>query len=454
MQNEKLKEKLAELLSQIIEIIENSASNLGLPIYQETNWFSDNGRHYYRRTFRKILWQPVINELDNIFKKLESYSQAQNFAEEDAVFGSHLNKQVGTLFGSRTITFEMLIHTVLDRFLPTDEIPKFNLEKFSMVFNEIEADFLSPTISTMEITPLFGFRSDEPRLPLANGLSIELLSDEEISKLISSGVPMSLKNVSDNIADVLYKHAIVRVSKLTKIFGSDNRASVETKNEAHITNNTIISALQLFKFGTIFPVANISRNIGFFSIGSSMSSGYPRFGLRSSYVISKKEIEEFLILWNKIYTLTPEKIPHFLEVALRRFADGTLRPNLEDQIIDLLISAEAIYLSSGGSDQGELKYRLAHRAALFLESEPKKQREIFDFMKKAYDIRSKYVHGSGSNINFPKKEDGKKMNLHEFEERTRKIMRRAIFKVYDLAYKSKDTKFSIDWDDFIFPNAD
>ncbi|AJR14771.1 hypothetical protein LEP1GSC151_3606 [Leptospira interrogans serovar Grippotyphosa str. LT2186] len=49
----------------------------------------------------------------------------------------------------------------------------------------------------------------------------------------------------------------------------------------------------------------------------------------------------------------------------------------------MLISAEAIFLSSGGSDQGELKYRLAHRTALFLESEPKKQKEIFDFMKKA-----------------------------------------------------------------------
>ncbi|WP_232306357.1 HEPN domain-containing protein [Leptospira interrogans] len=403
------------------------------------------------KVFPVIFWQPVISELESIFKKLDSYIQAQNIAEEDIVFGSHLNKRVGTLFGSRIITFEVMIHAILYRILSKDEIPKFDLNKFSKVIDDIEADFLSPTISTIEITPLFGFRSEEPKISLAENLHIEVLSDEEISKLLSSGIPMSLHNVSDNIADVLYKHAIVRVSKLTKIIGPDNRASKETKNQAHITNNTIISALQLFKFGTVFPVADISRNIGFFSIGSSMSSGYPRFGLRSSYVLSKKEIEEFLILWNKIYTLTPEKIPHFLEVALRRFADGTLRPNLEDQIIDLLISAEAIFLSSGGSDQGELKYRLAHRTALFLESEPKKQKEIFDFMKKAYDIRSKFVHGSGSKISFPKKEDGTNMNMHDFEKRTREIMRRSIFKVYDLAYQCKNTKLNIDWDDYIFP---
>ncbi|UZN08165.1 HEPN domain-containing protein [Leptospira santarosai] len=455
MKNKVLHNKLAELISQIIEIIENTASNHGLPIYQETDWFSDDGRHYYRRSFRKILWQPVLNELGNIFEKLESYSQAKNIAEEDTIFGSHLNKSVGTLFGSMKITFEVIIHRILIRLLPKNELPKFDLEKFSNIINEIEADFLSPTISTIEITPLFGFRSEEHRISLANDLSIEILSEEEISNLISSGVPMSLQNVSDDMADVLYKYAIVRVSKLTKIFGSDDRSGKETRNQVHITNNTIISALQLFKFGTIFPVANISKNIGFFSIGSSMSSGYPRFGLRSSYLISKNEIEEFLVLWNKIYTLTPEKIPHFLEVAIRRFADGTLRPNLEDQIIDLLISAEAIFLSSSGNKyQGELRYRLAHSAALFLENEPAKQKEIFNFMKNAYDIRSKFVHGSNSEIKFPKKEGGKKMNLHDFESQTRALMRRAIIKVFDLAYNSKETKFSINWDDYIFPNME
>ncbi|MCH1886193.1 hypothetical protein MKU65_07925 [Leptospira interrogans] len=110
-----------------------------------------------------------------------------------------MNKQVGTLYGSRTVTFEMIIRTILDRFIPKDDIPKFELEKFSKILNDIEAEFLSPTITTMEITPLFGFRSDEPRIPLANGLSIEILSDKEISKLLSSGVPMSLQMFYTNM---------------------------------------------------------------------------------------------------------------------------------------------------------------------------------------------------------------------------------------------------------------
>ncbi|AVV78758.1 Uncharacterized protein XB15_00969 [Leptospira santarosai] len=457
MYNKLLHDKLAELLSDIIGLINHTVSNTNLPIYHETTWVSLDGRHYDRQTNRSLLWYIVIAEIEGNYKKSNSYLQSQIIAEEDALFGSHINKQVGTLFGSREITFSALVQAILYRLLPKDSLPIFELKKFTTVYNDIEADFLSPTISTVEITPLFGFRSDEPRISLAEGLSIEILSDEQISNLLSSGIPMSLQNYSDTHADILYKHAIVRISTLTKIFGFDTQtqASKETKNQAHILDKDITSALQLFKLGTIFPVANISRNIGFFSNGTFFNSGYPRFGLSSSYVISKKEIDEFLNLWKQIYALTPKNIPHFLEVALRRFADGTLRPNIEDKIIDLLIGAEAIFLSSSGEKYyGELRYRLAQNAALFLETNPIKQKEIFNFMKKAYDVRSKFVHGSNSEIKFLKKENGSNMTLDDYEDQIRELMRRAIIKVFDLAYKSKDSKFKINWDDFIFPNTE
>ncbi|WP_230457451.1 HEPN domain-containing protein [Leptospira santarosai] len=456
MQNKNLHDKLAELISQIMEIINLAASERGLPVYHESEWISNDNRHYHRQIIRKILWQSVITEMDEILKKLPSYILAQNIAEDDEVFGSHIKYQVHTIYGSRKITFADIVYAILLRILPKGDLPKFELEKFSIVYEEIEENFLSPTISTIEITPLFGFRSEEPRISIANGLNIEIMGEEEISKLLSSGIQLSLHNISDNIADVIYKHAIVRVSKLTKIIGSANLShkAKETESENRVSRDTIISALRLFKFGTIFPLAIITRNIGFFSIGSSFSSGFPRYGIGSSYVLSKKEIEEFLKLWNQIYELSPKKIPHFLEVALRRFADGTLRPNLEDKIIDLLISAEAIFLSSGGNDQGELKYRLAHRAALFLESEPKKQKKVFNFMKRAYDIRSAFVHGSSSKIKLPEKEDGSKMQLTEFESQLRDLMRHAIIKIFNLAYQRKDSHLNINWDDYIFPELE
>lgn len=69
MQNKILHDKLAELFSQIIEIILMHASNRGgLSFHQETNWISNNNKHYYMKVFPVIFWQPVISELESIFK--------------------------------------------------------------------------------------------------------------------------------------------------------------------------------------------------------------------------------------------------------------------------------------------------------------------------------------------------------------------------------------------------
>lgn len=50
----------------------------------------------------------------------------------------------------------------------------------------------------------------------------------------------------------------------------------------------------------------------------------------------------------------------FLDVAIRRFGYAHERPRLEDKIIDLIIGAEALFLSDYSKDSyfGEIRYRL------------------------------------------------------------------------------------------------
>lgn len=60
-----------------------------------------------------------------------------------------------------------------------------------------------------------------------------------------------------------------------------------------------------------------------------------------------------------------------------------------------MIAAEALFLSDLGSstDRGELKYRLALRAAHFIEAADLTRRQVFEHMKRAYDVRSAIAHG-------------------------------------------------------------
>lgn len=79
--------------------------------------------------------------------------------------------------------------------------------------------------------------------------------------------------------------------------------------------------------------------------------------------------------------------------AVERFRDASLRSSRDDELIDLMIAAESLFLPE---EQGELSYRLALHAALWLadRDESVKGSAIRKFLKRVYTVRSKTVHGS------------------------------------------------------------
>jgi hypothetical protein len=101
------------------------------------------------------------------------------------------------------------------------------------------------------------------------------------------------------------------------------------------------------------------------------------------------------------YELQKEELPAFLKflnfdlekhlrmgMAVERF-DKTYEEGLRDIPIDIMIGLEALYLA----DTQELAYKMAMRAAHLLGSTDEQHQSIFAAIKKAYDIRSKLVHG-------------------------------------------------------------
>ncbi|MBI5049018.1 MAG: hypothetical protein HZB54_08755 [Deltaproteobacteria bacterium] len=171
--------------------------------------------------------------------------------------------------------------------------------------------------------------------------------------------------------------------------------------------------------------------------------------MNNKYRLLKSEIDEFKSFWSEKSTAKlPEK--NFLSVGIRRFSQSNERDNIEDRIIDLMISAEAIFLSSGGSFQGELKYRLSHRASMFIGTDVELQRYVFDFMQKAYDVRSSIVHGS--NPKLPNKMDGSAYTLEEFCGDIERYLRISIKKAIGQAAIVEDKSNAINWISIIFPS--
>lgn len=79
-----------------------------------------------------------------------------------------------------------------------------------------------------------------------------------------------------------------------------------------------------------------------------------------------------------------------LRIPLKKLNAFGSGESLVDKAIDLRICLESIFLDDGNKEQ--LRYRLALRAALFLESIPEKRKDIFKFIQKVYDTTSTAVH--------------------------------------------------------------
>src|SRR5205085_8120094 len=96
----------------------------------------------------------------------------------------------------------------------------------------------------------------------------------------------------------------------------------------------------------------------------------------------------FPLLWSKLQN---PKVKKTLNTAVRRFSYSCVRHDNEDKIVDLMIAAETLFLQ--GKSEGEKRFRLALRAAYFLGTDSDSRKQIYDRMRRAYDLRSKLVHG-------------------------------------------------------------
>ena len=140
--------------------------------------------------------------------------------------------------------------------------------------------------------------------------------------------------------------------------------------------------------------------------------------------MSADQAAELVQVWTWVRQLQPLQQQKGLALALRRLSYHAQRERPEDELLDTMIAAEALYLMGLGkeAERGELRYRLALRAALW--ANPEKvgftRREVFGIMKSAYDARSAIAHGGTPD---PKgiKVRGQRVSLSELAETAKSV---------------------------------
>ncbi|OYT63066.1 hypothetical protein B6U67_03675 [Methanosarcinales archaeon ex4484_138] len=163
---------------------------------------------------------------------------------------------------------------------------------------------------------------------------------------------------------------------------------------------SVIAALRLFKLGSIEQIRtrynnkSIIRFSGGTVFHSNLLSAHYDYGLAAE---DTENLTEFIariepLIYSEIIDKSADEAD-YISIAHDRFCDALLKPVVpENRLATAIMALEALYLKE--KELSELTERLSQRVALALEPFGYKTLEVYNLVKKSYDIRSRFVHGS------------------------------------------------------------
>jgi len=202
----------------------------------------------------------------------------------------------------------------------------------------------------------------------------------------------------------------------------------------HIAELTI-AALRLFQDGWVVPVGTLAYGAEPPPGGTGLSEMYPprwRFLQGKPYHLTASQVPEFVRFWRWLFEAGDP-----VQTAARRFSEARYRHRQEDQLLDLVIAAEALF---GGGDTQEVSYKVRLRAAALLGDDAVGRRRIFAELRSAYDVRSVIAHGGKPT----KRQRRQKQRLPQLIRTVEQYIRDAVRKGSSM---SKWPSTHQDWDD-------
>lgn len=256
----------------------------------------------------------------------------------------------------------------------------FDIEELKRYANELEAYFEGNERIIISKSPLDGFYSNVERIELEKGLSLQRIPLNERSEMFSRYSQPMTSSKRQLLEDEYWL-----INEYVPKEGINDYA-ISTQEE-------FLKFLRIFKNGSI-GIHHNKLDSKYWDPdlyhSSLYSTPFTHVINNGNYIIEKDEIKQFIDLWTK-YREIDFSGNGALNIAIKRFNDSFTRRDAEDRMIDLMIAFEAFFLKE--DDKEGLTYKVACRTVTFLQNEEPEADILFYFMMKAYDTRSKIVHG-------------------------------------------------------------
>ena len=368
-------------------------------------------------------WQ---RDSDGIFRDIERVVEIWNRTSVGKLFdlpswaavlsvihaNDRLNRQLDTLVGTAQGSHRFEATRIGRRVLPRPNELDQLTEVFEKRYGELENFLAADEIEYTVIWPLPGLTSTALPVQLGDSeLELDAMSDRELgfaldTEVVRTALPRErlLNPQTEQRTCARYHYSLPKVVGDRDI-NETFRVSEEVEHRLGQMGSALEESLAL-----VLPDAiGVAGRFSVVSEPGSPLSGAVVFqqstlpqGLRLRRVhMDDRQAAELLEVWRQIRHPGLLQRHKGLALALRRLSYQAQRERPEDELLDTMIAAEALYLTGLGSEayRGELRYRLSLRAALWAKPEQIgfTRYEVLKLMQSAYDARSAIAHGGTPN---------------------------------------------------------
>ncbi len=351
-----------------------------------------------------------------------AWENVKSAAADEPRVALQINTLVGTCLSGTRVTLDTLVAFAFEPFMPRG-LPVFASDVFERRYAVLE-EYLVAEDLLFEQTMLISGAQFSEDVALEPGLAVVQIPATD--PVLQSPMPdIAPTFLTYGIGSPFGIRGTVRFRKRIgdQQLGEPEELLAERQakeQDAEELRDRFFDALSLVNSANVQVSRPIFRCLSLdFGLGGPLPIGaaivaFPRFSIDDG-----RDLSTF---WSALKTNRQKAV----DLAVRRLAYAMERKRPEDRLIDLMIAAEAVLLSDMNP---ELRFRFALRGAWFVTSDPHRRRRCFDFLKRAYDVRSAIAHGGT-----PKKEmlrfEGVQGTVADvaaqMEHFVRQILRRAV----------------------------
>jgi Apea-like HEPN len=352
-----------------------------------------------------VLMNPrKIDEI--LFQNSKCWSEVELHARNSPAVVRHTSGMIGTKHGMRRA---YNLQEVFRQIAPTPQMTDdnkiyLNLEEDpETVVDQFLSEILSQEHTTTVVWPIVGISVDVP-LELDEKLSFrELTTDEKLSCL-NFGITGSNYDSTFSPGEARWFGLVLESRGPKHHHLTDPFDPTEVNNHFQFQQDALEDFLIC---GSLIAETVVGHGGGHshapsIELGGMFAGGVSGRGVQngsfwfhftgSSHKIEGDERDQFVAIWEMLRGKGKQKGYRQIVNAARRLYYSSTRHKASDILVDLMISAESLYLD--GEDKGELSYRLSLNASLWETEDPARRSEVFQLFRKAYSQRSKIVHGA------------------------------------------------------------